>query len=132
MFTVDAPVLASPDQVETGSHCYGIFLKVECYATTAGALANVYMSVTKNVGGNIPGITPNAVGTNDSKRYVIHQEMAMLEQSVNGNPRTLFAGVIKIPRGYSRNGPDDRLELRIFAPGVNINVCAQTHYKEFR
>ncbi len=131
-FTVDAPVLTSADQVETGAHIYGIFLKVECYATTAGALANVYMSVTKNVSGNNPNLAPNVVGTSDAKRYVIHQEMIMLEQSVNGNPRTLFAGVIKIPRGYARFGPDDRLELRILAPGVNINVCAQTHYKEFR
>ncbi len=131
-FTVDNPVISSPDQVETGSHIYGIFLKVEVYATSAAALANAYMSVTKNVGGNIPSISPNNVGVNDSKRYVIHQEMVMLEQSVNGNPRTLFSGVIKIPRGYARFGPDDRLELRVLAPGVTINVCAQTHYKEFK
>ncbi len=128
----DAPVLAVPAEVITGSTVNGIYLKVECYATTAGALANVYMSVFKNPGLNLTSPAPNAVGITDEKKYVIHQEMIMLEQSVNGNPRTLFNGVIVIPRGYKRFGPNDALILSFLSPGVNINLCFQCHYKEFR
>ncbi len=128
----DAPVLANTNEVLTGSTVNGIYLKIEAYATTAGALANFYIIVYKNPGGNIADITPNSVGTKDDKRYVIHQEMVMLEQSVNGNPRTVFNGVIVLPRGYRRFGPNDTLRLRMFPPGVNVSVCVQCHYKEFR
>lgn len=128
----DAPTLAVTDAVETGSTVNAIYLKVECYATTAGALANVYLEVVKNPGGNLTLPAPNVVGSDDNKKYVIHQEMIMLEQSVNGNPRTLFNGVIVIPKGYRRFGPKDLLRLHLLAPGVNINYCFQCHYKEFR
>ncbi len=130
--TVDAPVIANTTEVETGSSVNGIYLNVEGYATTAGALANIYMIITKNPGNNIGFPNGNAVGTSDNKRFVIHQEMKMLEQSVNGNPRTIFNGVVAIPREYRRMAPDDRLQIQLFTPGVNASVCFQCHYKEFR
>ncbi len=128
----DTPDLASPRQVETGSTVNGIYLKVEVYATSASALANVYMIVYKDPGGNLLAIIPNTVGTNDSKRYVIHQEMVMVERSVNGNPRTVFNGVIVIPKGYKRFGPNDQLRLKLLSPGISFDYCLQCHYKEFR
>ncbi len=130
--TVDAPVLGNTNEVETGSKVNGIYLKVEAYATTAGALANFYLAVVKNPGNNLAFPNANAVGGNDNKRYVIHQEMVMMEQKVNGNPRTIFNGVIVIPRGYRRFGPADTLQLLVFTPGVNASFCWQSHYKEFR
>ncbi len=86
----------------------------------------------KNPGGNLVLPAANQVGSSDNKKYVFHQEMKMLEQSVSGNPRTIFNGVIAIPKGYRRNGPNDVTIIRTFAPGVNTNVCVQAHYKEFR
>ncbi len=128
----DNPIQGNSPDVETGSKINGIYLKVEAYATTAGALSNIYMALWKNVGNNLVLPNANVIGINENKRYSIHQEMVMLEQSVNGNPRTLFNGVIVIPRGYRRNGPNDIWTLAIYAPGVNANVCIQAHYKEFR
>ncbi len=90
------------------------------------------MIITKSPGGNINAPAPNLVGASDDKRFVIHQEMVMVEQSANGNPRTLFNGVIAIPRGYRRFGPGDLLIISFLAPGVNVNLCYQAHYKEFR
>ncbi len=130
--SVDAPVLANTDEVETGSTINGIYLNVEGYATTAGALANIYMMIVKNPGNNLTFPNANVIGSNDNKKYVIHQEMKMLEQSVNGNPRTIFNGVIVIPRGYRRQSIDDAIAIFLFAPGVNCSVCFQCHYKEFR
>ncbi len=129
---VDAPVIANTFEVETGSTINGIYLKVEAYATTAAALANVYMAIVKNPGNNLTFPNANVIGASDNKKYVIHQEMVMLQQVVNGNPRTIFNGVIKIPRGYKRMGPGDRIVILLFAPGVNISACYQAHYKEFR
>ncbi len=130
--TSDTPDIANTNEVETGSTVNGIYLKVEVYATTAGALANAYMYVFKNPGNNLAFPDPNVVGSDDNKKFVIHQEMVMLQKVVNSNPRTLFNGVIAIPRGYRRNGPSDRLTVRVFSPGVNLDVCIQCHYKEFR
>ncbi len=130
--SVDAPILANPEEVVTGSVVNAVYLKVEAYATTASALANLYMLVLKNPGAEIVVPQPNQVGISDAKRFVIHQEMVMLEQSVNGNPRTVFNGVIIIPRGYRRFGPNDFLQLALYAPGVNTSICFQCHYKEFR
>ncbi len=128
----DTPDLATSNEVQTGSTVNAIYLKVECNATTSQALSNFYMMVYKNPGGNIPGFAPNAVGSNDNKRFVIHQEMVMFQSVDNANPRTLFNGVIVLPRGYRRFAPNDELDIRLQAPGTSVNYCIQCHYKEFR
>lgn len=130
--TVDAPVLLNTNEVETGSTVNAIYLKVEGYATTSGALANFYMMIFKNPGANLTFPNANVVGSSDNKKYVIHQEMIMFQKVTNSNPRTLFNGVVVIPRGYRRNGPQDKLQIQLFSPGVNADICFQSHYKEFR
>ncbi len=132
IFAVNSPALANTPEVVTGSTVNGIYLRVEINATTSAALPNAYMMIFKNVGGNLTAPAANLVGGSDNKRFVIHQEMVMLQQQDGSNPRTLFNGVIVIPRGYRRFGPDDRLELHILSPGVTLNLCLQCHYKEFR
>ncbi len=128
----DSPSLGNRTEVLTGSTINGVYLKVEAYATSSAALANFYMIVWKNPGGNLTAIVPNTVGSNDDKRFVIHQEMVMFQKQTNSNPRTIFNGVIAIPRGYRRFGPNDELNLSFLAPGVNTDICFQAHYKEFR
>ncbi len=137
VLTVDNPILANRTEVATGSKVNAIYLKLEAYATTSGALSNFYMYVFKNPGGNLVLPAANAVGSSDNKKYVIHQEMVMLQKeptadALGGNPRTVFNGVIVIPRGYQRMGPNDLLVLRMFSPGVDTDSCTQCHYKEFR
>ncbi len=129
--TADNPVLANVKEVETGHTVNGIYMRVEVYATTAGALSNAYMIVMKDPGGNITIPQANTVGSDDNKRFVIHQEMIMLQKQIDGNPRTLFNGVIVLPRGMRRFAPNDRLRVGILAPGVNIDFCIQVHFKEF-
>ncbi len=129
----DAPTIAATVTVITGAKVNGIYLHVECVNTgVAGVLANAYLMVFKNPGGNLTFPNPNVVGADDNKKYVIHQEMIMLQMVDNSNPRTLFNGVIVIPRGYRRFGPNDTLVARVFSPGVELNFCIQCHYKEFR
>ncbi len=131
--TTDTPLLANVAQVETGSRVNGIFLSIEAVNTgVTGVLANAYIMVYKNPDGNLTFPNPNAVGASDNKRYVIHQEMVMLQMQDNSNPRTLFKGVIIIPKHLRRNAPADQIVVRAFAPGVETNWCLQCHYKEFR
>ncbi len=128
----DAPVLADTNEVETASTVNAIYLNVRAYATTEAALANLYMIVYKDPGGNLSAIAPNAVGSSDDKRFVIHQHMVMLGGSTTEIPVTVFDGVIRIPRGYKRFGIKDRLLVRLLAPGVVVDYCVQCIYKEFR
>jgi len=133
----DTPDLASVTEVETGAKVSSFFCTVECVAseTSTTATPNIYMMFVKNPGG-IYATFPNAnaVGSSNKKRFVIHQEMVMINPLDGGNPRNIFKGVIKIPKGYQRMAPDDELEMHVFIPstGVAVNLCAQFHYKEFR
>ncbi len=130
--STDTPTLAQAEECETGSKVNGFFLVVEAYATTAGALSNFYMQVRKNPGGNLTFVNGNLTGTSDNKKYVFHEEMVMLQKLVNGIPRTVFKGVIVIPKHLQRNGPNDLIEIALFSPGVNVDFCYEAHYKEFR
>ncbi len=132
----DTPTLAQKEEVETGSTINGMFITVEGVAseTSTTATPNVYIIIYKNPGNNVVIPNGNAVGVSDNKRFVIHQEMVMINPVDGGNPRNLFKGVVVIPKSYRRMAPDDRIGLQIFVPstGVALNACVQCHYKEFR
>ncbi len=135
----DSPVLASVTQVETGSKVHGFYLKLEALHASGTGRPNMYMLIFKNPGNNlsatISDLNPKAIGANDNKRFVIHQEMIMGSGDAgNGLPRVVFNGVIKIPRGYQRFGPNDKLQLVMITgnAGVVFDWCMQAHYKEFR
>ncbi len=132
----DTPTIAVTQSVETGSKVNGFYLRVEVASNDPidiGVIPNVYLMVYKNPGNNVTMPAPNVVGGSDNKRFVIHQEMTMIENKGQGsNSRTLFNGVIVVPKGMRRFAPDDRLAFDILAPGLDIAVCTQIHYKEFR
>jgi len=132
----DAPVLANTSEVETGSKVNGFYLRVEVGSNDpqdVGIIPQVYMAIQKNPGAAIPLVQANAVGVNSNKKYIIHQEMLMLQNTgQGGNSKTLFNGVVKIPRGYIRNGPLDEVTVNIYSPQLDIALCLQCHYKEFR
>ncbi len=128
----DTPTLGVSNSVETGCSINGIYLKVEVVATSSAALPNFYLFVAKNPGGNVTFPNGNVIGTDDNKRFVIHQEMVMLQKQSGSNPRTVFSGVIVVPKGYRRFAPNDNLVVFLFSPGITFDVCVQCHYKEFR
>lgn len=134
--SADATALANVNQVLTASKIFGIYLKVEVASnedTVVGGIPNVYCIVYKNPGNNLTTPDVTQIGADDNKRFVIHQEMIMIEnKGGGGNPRILFNGVIKIPKGFQRFGPQDRLYLVIKCPVIDIALCFQCHYKEFR
>ncbi len=132
---VDAPTIAGRNEVITGSKVYGVYLKVVVASnqvTEAGAIPNVYLIVWKNPSNVITAPAPASVGNDDTKKFVIHQEMSMIQNQVSGNPTVLFNGVIKIPKGYQRFGPNDRLDIEFVCPQIDVSFCVQAHYKEFR
>lgn len=134
--TKDAPVLANTAECMTGSTVNGIYIRIEAASNEAislGAIPNFYLAIWKNPGDNLPDVSPPSVGANDNKRFVIHQEMTMIENKGQGsNPRTIFNGVVVIPRGMRRMGPEDKIQALIRCPALDTAVCMQAHFKEFR
>ncbi len=139
---VGTPALATPTEVADGSTVSSIYLRVEAVATNTFALQPaLYMIVYKDPGNHLADDpAPSGTGTNENKRWVIHQEMIMLAQTVDtaggSFPRTMFNGVIKIPRSLKRNGFGDKLKLLLGTQGAETtgtaNICVQCIYKEFR
>ncbi len=132
----DTPTLAVTNAVETGSKINGFYIRFEAASNEAislGAIPNFYFYVWKNPGDNLTAPTPNAVGANDNKRFVIHQEMTMLENKGQGsNARTVYNGVVVVPKGMRRMGPDDKWKIQFLSPAIDVVTCVQCHYKEFR
>jgi len=134
--TKDAPVLANISEVETGSKINGFYIRFEVASNNAlldGAIPNFYLDIFKNPGGNLTNPNPSSIGDNDNKRYVIHQEMTMIENKGKGsNARTVLNAVVIIPKGYRRNGPGDLWTINTICPALATVQCLQVHYKEFR
>ncbi len=132
---VDNPVLANVTECEIGSHVRSIFLNIQVSATSTASIANVYMIIYGNPGANIPIANipnGNVVGSSDFKKNIFHQEMIMTEKNTTAIPRTLFKGVLRIPRKFNRIGQDDNIQLSLYSPGVTYEVCVESIYKEIR
>ncbi len=137
---VTSPALGSPTQVEEGSTVNAIYLSVEIQSILAAftSVPRVYLAVFKNVAstGNRPA--SNGTGTSALKKRVIHQEMTAVAQdpAISQFPRTLFKGVIKIPKSLRRFGYLDKLEVLLQNGAGELtgiaNVCVQTIYKEYQ
>ncbi len=130
----DTPSLAVTTSVQTGSKVNGVYFRVAVASDqmVPNAIPNCYLAIWKNPGSNLASIPVNTVGSNDNKRFVIHQEMRMLQNEDGGNPIVLYDGVVALPRGYRRFGPNDELTLSFVCGFLDTKVCIQAHYKEFR
>ncbi len=132
----DNPIGATnPDQVNIGSHVSSFFLNIQVAASSTAALANIYFFVAGNPGGLIPNASypnGNVVGTSDLRKMIFHQEMQMTEKNTTAFTRTMFRGVIRVPRKFNRLGIRDKIIISFFSPGVNFDLCFQCIYKEYR
>ncbi len=140
VFTValatDTPTLGATSSVETGCKINGFYIRFEVASNEAislGAIPNFYFYLMKNPGGNVTPPAPNAVGSSDNKRFIVHQEMTMIENKGQGsNARTAFNGVVVVPKGMRRMGPLDIWTIQTLCPALDTAQCVQIHYKEYR
>lgn len=129
----------SPNQVNTGAQIFAFFLNVQVIqAVAAGGVDNIYMIIYKNNGNNLVNPPVDNVGASDLRRFVIHQEMVMTgtpSTVASAIPKTLFKGVIKIPKSLRRFGVQDRLQVvighRTGEVTQQTSFCLQCIYKEF-
>ncbi len=130
-----ATVSAGTNAVTIGSRVNAIFLNVQAYVLTGAGLNNFYMIIYKNPGNNIGAADipkGNAVGADEFRRQVFHQEMVMLGALANQIPITVFKGVIMIPRVFRTIRENDKITIQLFTgPGVTSNFCVQAIYKSY-
>ncbi len=125
------------NQVHYGSRVNAIFLSVQITGVIAYAgVPRVYMLVMKNPAANLVIPAADAVGASNNRKWVIHQEMAMVvAQTDTSFPRQFFKGVIVLPKKYQRQGIDDKLQFVIQnSSGESTGTtrwCVQCIYKEF-
>ena len=132
------------NQVETGARVRAFYLRVEVIGVVpAGGVDNIYFYVIKNPGNRFILPSADAIGASDLKSFIIHQEMIMTTPQAtsgaggdNGIPRTMFKGVILIPRLYQRLGVEDKLQLVLQHRGgeatQTTRFCVEVIYKEIR
>ncbi len=130
----EEPLLANTAEVTVGSRINSFFVNIQVASneTDAGAIPNVYVAFYKNPEGLVATVNPGAMGVNPRKKWIFHQEMIMFNNVAGGNPRTLFKGVLMIPKKMRRMGFDDEILMVVRSNAVNIALCIQTIYKEFR
>ncbi len=128
----DQYLLSDDDGIPTGSKVNGLFLNIQVAATATSGLPNVYMMIYKNPGNNIATIPDaNVIGVSDFKKQVFHQDMTMTEKNTTAIPRSLFKGVLKIPRHMQRMAAGDKVVIALLAPGTSYDYCIQAIYKHY-
>ncbi len=142
---VDNPArLSGPDEVTQGSVIKWIYAQIEVSGSTPYAgVPRVYLMFWKNPGNELTAPSPASVGSSDVRKWVFHQEMQMVApQTTSGAgggdgtfPRTMFKGVIRIPKKMQRMGINDRLSMSVQnSPGESSGdsaFCFQCIYKEY-
>ncbi len=138
--TVDNPAFTTSNNCHVGSSVGAIYLRVEVIGVIAAAgVDQIYMGVFKNPANDLTIPVLDSVGVSDKRKFFIHQEMIMLTPfetgGTTGFPRTIFKGVIRIPKGYKRNGIADKLQVVLqHSTGESSQTtrfCIQCIYKEF-
>ncbi len=136
---VENAVSTTANQVDIGSKVQSIFLNVQVVVKTnsIGLINNAYFYIVLNPAGLISNATypdVNKVGISEFRKQIFHQEMAMMSDSSDSIPITLFKGVLKIPRKGGRIGIKDKITVFVGAPtgGPELDACVQCIYKEIR
>ncbi len=137
--SVDAPAVSNSNEVSNGSTINSIYLSVYVIAE-GGEVANevplVDWYIWKNNGNQATGSeipTPGATGTDELKRYILHQEKGLAgggDASLAGVPM-IFKGVIKLPRTFRRQAINDRIQVMVRTTFAS-KICIQAIYKWYK
>jgi len=133
----DPDYTTATNQVKTGSRIAAFFLSVQVVLSTpAGGINNLYMAVLKNPSNQLSVIRPDLIGTEQERKFVIHQEMLMLGNGVDQGSfisKMMFKGVIGLGR-YKRQGIKDKIQVLLSHRTGEVtqitDFCIQAIYKE--
>jgi len=131
--SVQTVTLANKNEVEYGSHVYGINLSFDvCGLAASGVRQITNLFLIKNPGNNL--VIPGAftVGSSNEKKFVFKQWSFQTMRNQDGNPPYHFDDYIKIPKHYQRFGTDDFLYIVAETDSAAGHISGQCIYKFFK
>ncbi len=120
--------------VPEGCHINSIYISLFMYLDESVGVVTPLLEwfICKNPGSNLTFPAPGATGGNDNRRWVLHEEKGLASDVGSGGTPMVFKGVIRIPRGKSRMGMDDQIQLRIVSPNHQAWFCLKAIYKFYQ
>ncbi len=125
---------AGDANVPQGSRISSVYLSIFMYidAPTASSVPLLEWFLCKNPGSNLTFPAPGAVGADDNKRWVLHEEKGLSGDIANGGTPMVFKGVIKIPGPKGKMSKDDQLQVRLLSPNHAGFFCLKAIYKFYQ
>ncbi len=134
---VDSPSAGTPQEVHVGSTIKWIYFEMNLNGVDNSGSAQVFhWLIFKNPQKrySVSDVDPTTYNQ-DYRRQILKRGMEMLPEiplGSGGTVQTKRIFVVKIPRGLSRMGQDDAIQLNYKSTSASsINFCGITVYKEF-
>ncbi len=126
---------ANPEEVAIGSKINSVYIEFNLNGVDNSGSAQVFhWLIIKNPNSQISGIDP-AQYNKDFKSKILKRGMEMLPEipiGSGGTVQTKRIFVVKIPRGLSRFGQNDKLQLVYKSTSASsINFCGIWIFKEY-
>ncbi len=126
---------ATPEEVQIGAKISSVYIEFNLNGVDNSTTAQIFhWMILKNPNNQIGSPDP-ALYNKDFKSKILKRGMEMLPQNPIGSGgvvQTKRIFVVKIPRGLSRFGQNDRLEFIYKSTSASaINICGITIFKEY-
>ncbi len=126
---------ATPEEVQIGAKVSSIYFEFNLNGVDNSTVAQIiHWMIIKNPNSQISGIDP-ALYNKDFKSKILKRGMEMLPQNPIGSGgvvQTKRIFVVRIPRGLSRFGQNDKLQFVYKSTSASaINICGIHIFKEY-
>ncbi len=118
-------------EVEEGSTIKAIYLELWARspsATPSSGQCIIWKEISDE--SNPTATEMAALGNWTGKKKILHTFMGLINDN-DSIATPIYKGWIKIPRGMQRQGLADRMQVALFSPTVDWNVCGFATYKEY-
>ncbi len=125
----------NPQEVQIGAKISSVYFEFNLNGVDNSGTAQVFhWMILKNPNSQISGVDP-ALYNKDFKSKILKRGMEMLPEiplGSGGTVQTKRIFVVRIPRGLSRFGQNDKLQLIYKSTSASsINFCGITIFKEY-
>ena len=126
---------STPEEVQIGAKISSIYIEFNLNGVDNSGSAQVFhWLILKNPNSQISGVDP-ALYNKDFKSKILKRGMEMLPEipiGSGGTVQTKRIFVVRIPRGLSRFGQNDKLQLVYKSTSASsINFCGISIFKEY-
>ncbi len=120
-----------PDEVEEGAIIKACYLEFWVRAGSTTPSSGQWVLYKKSQGQAVP-TTANMAALNgwSNKKNILQTGMGLFNDQ-DADAIAIVRGWYKIPKGKQRFGLGDELQLTIFSPTIDLQICGFALYKEY-